>query len=457
MQRARQLVAPEGTGSLLSCVLSPHDGGSSLAVGGENASAVVFDLRGSNLVAHHLTAAVGCFGVGEAVPCVGHNPLAPHLLYCASGATVTAWDLRCLPAGTRNGGGYARSFPRDDAKDESFVFGTHETSNTRENNQGSSTGGSTHTTPLHVYAHNVDEINHFVIDSNGNNLYAADDSGCVAVVGIGDRSGGKNGVLKKTLKGAPSGHANICSSVSLRPHKPTEVVTGGLDACVCRWENHKSVPVTKWNITRLVGEHAEREAAAEAEAEGTDVASRVSPSQMMNPPFVHCVATWSCKSDPSVPHVRRIAAAACGDGTVALLDLDAGGSDKKSKKEKNSKKKANENFPPCAFLGRGELGTPHATATSHVCFPGWGDGEILVSGGNDRVIKIWRWGRAFGNGVLGPEPQPNQSECNPMEHSFLHGRKVNWVAHSDSRAAAPGGGHVFVCDTSEKITGYVVT
>jgi WD40 repeat protein len=235
------------------------------------------------------------------------------------------------------------------------------------------------------------------------------------------------------------------------------VVTGGLDACVCRWENHKSVPVTKWNITRLVGEHAEREAAAEAEAEGTDVASRVSPSQMMNPPFVHCVATWSCKSDPSVPHVRRIAAAACGDGTVALLDLDAGGSDKKSKKEKNSKKKANENFPPCAFLGRGELGTPHATATSHVCFPGWGDGEILVSGGNDRVIKIWRWGRAFGNGVLGPEPQPNQSECNPMEHSFLHGRKVNWVAHSDSRAAAPGGGHVFVCDTSEKITGYVVT
>ena len=57
MARTRQLVAPKGTGGLLSCALSPHDGGASLAVGGENAAALVFDLRGAHLVAHRLTAA----------------------------------------------------------------------------------------------------------------------------------------------------------------------------------------------------------------------------------------------------------------------------------------------------------------------------------------------------------------------------------------------------------------
>ena len=97
MARTRQLVAPKGTGGLLSCALSPHDGGASLAVGGENAAALVFDLRGAHLVAHRLTAAAGCFDREDAVPCVSYNLAAPHALYCASGRVVTAWDVRRLP------------------------------------------------------------------------------------------------------------------------------------------------------------------------------------------------------------------------------------------------------------------------------------------------------------------------------------------------------------------------
>ena len=69
-------------------------------MGGENAAALVFDLRGAHLVAHRLTAASGCFDREDAVPCVAYNLAAPHALYCASGRTVTAWDLRRLPGAT---------------------------------------------------------------------------------------------------------------------------------------------------------------------------------------------------------------------------------------------------------------------------------------------------------------------------------------------------------------------
>ena len=97
MEKLRLLTAPKGSGSLLCCQLSPHDDGASLAVGGENATAAVFDVRGDNLVAHHLSALNGCFNAEDAVTSVAYNPARDALLYCASGCEVTAWDLRKIP------------------------------------------------------------------------------------------------------------------------------------------------------------------------------------------------------------------------------------------------------------------------------------------------------------------------------------------------------------------------
>ena len=97
MEKLRLLTAPKGSGSLLCCQLSPHDDGATLAVGGENATAAVFDVRGDSLVAHHLSALNGCFSAEDAVTSVAYNPAREALLYCASGCEVTAWDLRKIP------------------------------------------------------------------------------------------------------------------------------------------------------------------------------------------------------------------------------------------------------------------------------------------------------------------------------------------------------------------------
>ena len=462
----------------MSCALSPHDGGASLAVGGENAAALVFDLRGAHLVAHRLTAAAGCFDKGDAVPCVSYNLAAPHALYCASGRVVTAWDVRRLPgaadARVRVGcvAGAAKSAPPthpaehgvydddDDAKDANDATRVW-TRVSVERDQSSSISGA-----IDTYAHNADEINHFVIDAVGACLYAADDECEVTVVDVA-----KNKRLK-TLRF--DGHESFVSCVALRGHKPREVVSGGLDARVCVWDRDKAAAVRRWSVNELVAaaDAAEAEASA-AEAfsqtenfleEGganaretnarqtrqqTNIRDR-DPSRMMNPPFVHCVATWACARAPTHAHTRRLAAAACGDGTVALVDLDAPKSDAsgaKKKKKKNTSNSRPGGAPtrvdalgglPAVFLGRGARGGAHASAASHVAFPGWGDGDVVVSGGNDRAIKAWRW---------------NDVERAPPS-TARHGAKVNWIAHAETREACPGGGHVFVADTSETVAVY---
>ena len=97
MEKLRALTAPKGTGSLLCLAPSPHDEGATLAAAGEDGAAVVFDLRGDSLVAHRLSADAGCFSAGDAVTSVAYARAREHLLFCASGCAVTAWDLRAVP------------------------------------------------------------------------------------------------------------------------------------------------------------------------------------------------------------------------------------------------------------------------------------------------------------------------------------------------------------------------
>lgn len=470
MARTRQLVAPKGTGALLSCALSPHDGGASLAVGGENAAALVFDLRGAHLVAHRLTAASGCFDRQDAVPCVAYNLAAPHALYCASGRTVTAWDLRRLPGatdarGARYGGdGATKSAPPtsathrapdDDgefanANDAASASQTRSTENEKKTNDRGA---------IDVYSHNSDEINHFAIDRKGKFMYAADDNCEVVVV---DVAGGKAGGAKiKTLRN--DGHENFVSCVALRGHKPREVVSGGLDARVCVWDRDKSKPIRRWSVSELIDAFDARVAEV-ADANVGESVSRENPgarpSPMMNPPFVHCVATWACERDPAHADTRRLAAAACGDGTVALVDLDF---EAKKPRATGKKKKATtsgarffgDGSVPAVFLGRGALGGAHASATSHVSFPGWGDGDVVVSGGNDRAIKLWRWRRGDdqNESTFFSDDGVVSSVANVFA-TLAHGKKANWMAHAATREACPGGGHVFVADTSETIGVY---
>lgn len=484
-QKLRLLTAPEGSGSLLCCALSPHDGGTTLAAGGEGAAAMLFDVRsGGDAVTARLTASAGCFERDDAVTSVAFNPGRPELLYCASGCAVTAWDVRMLPTGDRasRGSSVEREAPQRTAD------GSNRSVSGDADGEGAErrSGSPGHLAPVHRYAFNADEISHVAINKKGAALAAADDGGEVAVVDIS--GGGASGKLIRTLKG---GHGSLASGALFRDHKPWDVVSGGLDCAVVKWDYSRTSPVARWNITEL----AAAETAAEAETEGATPSGQ---TQMCNPPFVHAVASAPGSDDPAAAScadvalaARRLVAAACGDGTVALIDVDlpapgaassgAGRTNRAGKgKSKSGRAGGGGDDGGGAFGGTRRVlflgrvpGEGHASAVNHVAFPGWGGGGLLLSGGNDRHVKLWDWravaaessrregegGNGVGGGGSGTERCPRDGpDPKGLVLSFKHGRKVNWLCGSFSpeAAAATGGADTFVADTSERISVYAL-
>lgn len=86
---------------------------------------------------------------------------------------------------------------------------------------------------------NSDEINSLALSPNGTYLAAADDSGEIKVINV------RTHQLHKTLKGA---HTNICAAVAFRPHHPWELLSGGLDAQVVRWNFATGRPLRQWQM-----------------------------------------------------------------------------------------------------------------------------------------------------------------------------------------------------------------
>ena len=477
MEKLRALTAPKGTGSLLCLAPSPHDEGATLAAAGEDGAAVVFDLRGDSLVAHRLSADAGCFSAGDAVTSVAYARAREHLLYCASGCVVTAWDLRAVPV-ARAGvpAPDPDPIPADaDAAAAAVARASIADPNDRAANDPAPSAGG----PAHRYAFNDDEINAVSVSARGDALCAADDSGAVVVVDVSHRAG-FHGKLVKRLRG---GHENIASGAVFRHHRPWDVISGGLDCAVCKWDYSRGAPVAKWRV----GELAAAEAAREAADAGDDAPA--APSQMCNPPFVHAVAAWNEREGGERSEVaaaaRRLVAAACGDGTVALVDVDApapgtsGGTKKSGKKTKSkSKSKTTTNTNTshtggaeggaedggpfggtrrALFLGRA-AGVGHASACSHATFPGWGGGALVLSGGNDRHVRLWDWRVAARElrGDRGGDGDGDAGRTGGLVLSLKHGRKVNWLACGAGTGECPGGGDTFVADTSERVSVYAM-
>jgi len=81
---------------------------------------------------------------------------------------------------------------------------------------------------------NTDEINSLNIDSSGSWIAASDDGGEIQVISLS-----RTGIspIYKTLRKA---HNNICCAASFRTGEKLEIISGGLD---CR--------LVRWNVTRL--------------------------------------------------------------------------------------------------------------------------------------------------------------------------------------------------------------
>jgi len=247
---------------------------------------------------------------------------------------------------------------------------------------------------------NQEEINNLSIDTNGHWIAAADDSGEVQVISVGNGSGSaQSPSTTRTYKTLRRGHSNICSSVSFRPNRSTELVTGGLDCRMVRWDFTKLCQLHVWDMS------------------GDTLTSN---GQIFNPPMVNGVATPTMSELP----YSRLVAAARGDGCIALYDGDtrpsatAGGRSRHAINSRSSRKatatSGREVDTGIRWLSGPDQGG-HRAAANSVCFTPDSGGKSLYSVGNDKKICLWSW-------EVSAEPV--------ME--VKHSSKINWVC--------PGGG-----------------
>lgn len=174
-----------------------------------------------------------------------------------------------------------------------------------------------------------EEINEVNIHRNGNLICACDDSGDIRVIDI------ESAEVVKSLTGH---HSNICSTAKFNPHQPWEILSGGLDCNIIRWDYSQGCqgcPLAKVSTQERTSQLG---------------------SYMINPPMVHRVAM-----------AAQPASLVCGlgDGSVAVYDLSGGG------------------------LRFSANTAAHSSAVGHVSTASLKRGtDLIVSGGNDGRVSV---------------------------------------------------------------------
>ncbi|KAH0696972.1 hypothetical protein KY290_014397 [Solanum tuberosum] len=279
---------------------------------------------------------------------------------------------------------------------------------------------------LHSYNYNKDEINQIACSSKSSFLAAADDSGDVKIIDI------RQNHMYKTLRG---GHTSICSSVQFIPWRPWEVITGGLDSKFVLWDFSKGRPRKIWDFGTL------------------NTGNKGNTGQCLNPAFVHALAL------PEVDVVDKfvkICAVARGDGVVSVINVESELNAVKSKSSAKPKKGSKSTpkvggssaDPEIENQNGGDLHLDHSlgghtAAVSCVTFSTFGDkGKFIISGGNDRQVKVWDWSKFFMAGET-------SSGTDFLRSSLSLSRKVNWLCTTPTDSE-----NLIVCDTSKIVKVY---
>ncbi|KAL7089177.1 hypothetical protein ACP275_13G172500 [Erythranthe tilingii] len=222
--------------------------------------------------------------------------------------------------------------------------------------------------------------------------------------------------------------AKICSSVQFLPWRSWEVITGGLDSKLVMWDFSKGRPKTIMDFG--IGGDA---------------------GQCCNPAFVHAVIVPDLDI---VDKVGKICVTARGDGVINIINLEPEIAPLKSKistEHKMGSKIPKDNDSQSADQNDGNFQLDytmggHTSAVSSVTFSMFGEkGKFIISGGNDKSVKVWDWfkcsdaGRATSN--VGDHP------CSNISLS----KKVNWLCTTPSDSE-----NLVVCDTSKIVKVYTV-
>ncbi|KAB1670378.1 hypothetical protein ES319_1Z172600v1 [Gossypium barbadense] len=244
--------------------------------------------------------------------------------------------------------------------------------------------------PLESYNYNKEEINQVTCNSRSSFLASADDGGEIKIIDIRQKR------IFKTLR---AGHTSICSSVQFIPWRPWEIVTGGLDS---------SLP---------------------------DMHSGSNAGQCLNPAFVHSVKVPDVDM---LDKIGKICVVARGDGVIDVINTESELTATKPKIQGSDGGVPDENGRKWLHLDYSLGG--HTAAVSCMTFSLFGEkGKFLVSGGNDKLVKVWDCSRCLGSWQTG--------DTNELLHLNINlTKKVNWLCTTPAESD-----NLVVCDTTKLV------
>ncbi|KAK6124244.1 hypothetical protein DH2020_041996 [Rehmannia glutinosa] len=312
---------------------------------------------------------------------------------------------------------------------------------------------------LESYNYNKDEINQIACHPKSSFLAAADDAGDVKVIDVHQKC------LYKTLR---AGHESVsypilkidlqqCSIPSLEimgrvklscclsaMRLRRQLITGGLDSKLVMWDFSKGRPnkIMDFGISAFC-------CSLILCSGGGDAA------QCCNPAFVHALVVPDLDI---VDKVGKICVAARGDGVVNIINIDSELAALKSKistKPKQNTKSISKSRSPTsdsqsAVQNDKNLNLDysmggHVSAVSSVTFSMFGEkGKFIVSGGNDKSVKVWDWSKAY-------DAARTSNGDDLLCCNISLRKKVNWLCTTPSDSE-----NLVVCDTSNVVKVYTI-